>query len=92
MKKFFLYLIIVIASAGFTGCGGSRVYVKLSKEKIPEDIPEKVKLRIQELSFQDPAQRAHAAYQLGEMGQEASAAVPFLNVTNVMGISVCWME
>ena len=78
MKKFLLYLVIVITGAGFTGCGGNRAYVKLSKEKIPENIPEKVRLRIQELSFQDPAQRAHAAYQLGEMGQKASAAVPFL--------------
>lgn len=51
---------------------------KISKSRIPVDAPVLVKKELERLYSQDPVVRGEAAYALGEMHQEATAAIPFL--------------
>jgi HEAT repeat protein len=51
---------------------------KISKEKIPSDIHSEVKKQIERLYSSDPVERGYGAYYLGEMGENAISAIPFL--------------
>ena len=51
---------------------------KIPREDIPSKIPAVVRDKIEGLYSQDPRERTLAAVSLGEMGANASAAIPFL--------------
>ena len=51
---------------------------KISKEKIPQNIPSDVRYHIERLYSSNPVDRGRAAYCLGNMGKRAAPAVPFL--------------
>jgi len=51
---------------------------KIPKEKIPTDIHPDVKKQIERLYSSDPVERGYGAYYLGEMGENAISAIPFL--------------
>jgi hypothetical protein len=55
----------------------------ISRGKIPKDLPPNVRKEIDSLYSRDELERAEAAYELGEIGKEASAAIPFL--TGMLG-------
>jgi len=52
--------------------------IKIPKDKIPTNIPAKVRVQIERTYSHKPEKRANAAYALGRIGNEAAAAVPFL--------------
>lgn len=51
---------------------------KIPKEKIPSDVSGEVRAQIERLYSDDPMERQDAASQLGNMGERAISAVPFL--------------
>jgi HEAT repeat protein len=57
---------------------GYESQLKIPKETIPSTIPNSVKTKIERLYSPEPLTRAVAAYELGEMGQDAVPAIPFL--------------
>lgn len=59
---------------------GPEVYAQpnIPKESIPTDIPVEVKGKIVRLYSSDPQERSYVAFKLGEMGEQAVKAIPFL--------------
>lgn len=51
---------------------------KVPKEKISPDIRVDVKIQIEKLYSEDPIERSWGAYYLGQMGEKAAPAIPFL--------------
>jgi HEAT repeat protein len=68
-----LVLVCFIISASTTSAAP-----KIPKEKIPFDIPTEVRVQIERLYSDDPMERQDAASQLGNMGERAISAAPFL--------------
>lgn len=50
----------------------------IPKDRIPPDVAFALREEIENLYAREPADRIHAASRLGEMGEKAAAAVPFL--------------
>ena len=63
--------VMAIRSAGYA-------QPNIPKENIPADIPTEVREQIERLYSSDPVGRGDAAYDLGEMGEKAAPAIPFL--------------
>jgi len=75
MRRTFRALTLAITLAeGLALAFGPRI----PRERIPEDAPREVRRRIQQLYSPDAAVRGMAAVRLGQMGDLAQAAIPFL--------------
>ena len=65
---------------------------KASKEDIPTDIPEDLRIQIQKLYSADPVERGWGAYNLGKMGKRGEPAIPYLIKTlrDDVGLQRIW--
>ncbi len=74
IKNFLIFLFII--SMGTGGLGFAQPHIL--KETIPANIPTDVRLMIEELYSEDPIIRSESARKLGDMGEKAVSAIPFL--------------
>lgn len=74
IKNFLLFLFIISMGIG----GTSFAQPHIPKENIPSNIPKDVRQQIEGLYSKDPLARARSAGKLGEMGEKAVPAIPFL--------------
>jgi HEAT repeat protein len=74
--KTMLAFLTVICAMGIGLVGYAQP--NIPKEKIPSDVPVNVRNKIEGLYSSNPVERAYAAVHLGEMGNRAVPAIPFL--------------
>ncbi len=66
-----LILSLILVTAGFA-------QPQISKQNMPGNISAEIKTKIAALYSADPAARATAAYELGELTPDSNPAIPFL--------------
>ena len=66
-----LILSLILATTGFA-------QPQISKQNMPGNISAEIKTKIAALYSADPAARASAAYELGELTPDSNPAIPFL--------------
>jgi HEAT repeat protein len=72
------------------GTGAASGQPRLTKEAIPKDLPSDIRVLLEECFAPGPSARGDAAKKLGELGAQASAAVPFL--VSMLGDDESYMD
>ncbi|MGW8181483.1 MAG: HEAT repeat domain-containing protein, partial [bacterium] len=78
MKAVRIYVLLIIAIFLAMQIALVQAQPRTSRENIPETVSPEVKTQIELLYSEDPRQRRNAAARLGDMGQQAAPAIPFL--------------
>ncbi len=80
MKTIRMFLIVFAAIAIFNVgiIHPQRYIIDIPKENMPSNIPGDLRAEIEKLYSSSPVNRGYAAIALGDMGEKASPAVPFL--------------
>lgn len=76
--KTFNILLVVLIGISFIGIELSYPQPKIPKKNIPTNITSDLRKKIEMLYSSDPAQRADGAEQIGQMGNRAILATPYL--------------
>ncbi len=81
-KRAALFCTIAITAVAILGISVTGqhcyAYTAIPREKIPADFPVDVRKQVERLYSHDVEEQARACYQLGNLGEEAVTAVPFL--------------
>jgi HEAT repeat protein len=83
----FCFLVVCVSNTGW-----SDAQVRIHRATVASDIPAEVKEKIERLNSPDPAERGQAAYELGQMGQHAVDALPYLIETLGDAASLKWIK
>jgi HEAT repeat protein len=81
-KRTALFCTIAITAVAILGISVTGqhcyAYTAIPREKIPADFPVDVRKQVERLYSHDVEEQARACYQLGQMGEKAVPAIPFL--------------
>ena len=78
MRKNRLFIFLLCGTIFLGMPDHCRAQPKTPKDKIPPDITNELKTKVEGLYDKDPAKRAEAAMRIGDMGPQAKPAVPLL--------------
>jgi len=71
-------ILVLLVGISVMGIGLSYAQPRIPKESIPIDIPSDMKTYIERLYSSDPIERSNSVYYLGQMGERAVPAIPYL--------------